>query len=299
MVSYEKIWEETSTVSDVSPSTIFLVGTDNPFTSTLKNNLKALGKHVRLISADECISQLSDFATASQENGISVVYTPVMSLEGLSHQDYLNIYQEVINIAQTQLKLDLLIPGSLVIVTKNAIKTSNGDIQVNPLQTAFGSFVRSLNIEMGEPVSSTIDLDSQLTPEDINVLANLIPSIQTEETCVRNGRALTQKLTTYDLSKSSNEYQVHTDGAYLITGGLGSIGLSVAEWLVQNQAKQIILMGRSTPSAAVQSTIQALRKRGCEVHLVQGDVSEISDINSLQQSIKQHNLSLKGIFHAA
>ena len=37
-----------------------------------------------------------------------------------------------------------------------------------------------------------------------------------------------------------------TDGSYLITGGLGDLGLSVARWMVEQGARRLILLGRTT-----------------------------------------------------
>ena len=36
-----------------------------------------------------------------------------------------------------------------------------------------------------------------------------------------------------------------TDGSYLITGGLGDLGLSVARWMVEQGARRLILLGRT------------------------------------------------------
>ncbi|MCC7358651.1 MAG: acyltransferase domain-containing protein, partial [Anaerolineales bacterium] len=40
------------------------------------------------------------------------------------------------------------------------------------------------------------------------------------------------------------------DGAYLLTGGLGGLGLKLAEWLVARGARRLALLGRSAPSDA-------------------------------------------------
>ena len=36
-----------------------------------------------------------------------------------------------------------------------------------------------------------------------------------------------------------------TDGSYLITGGLGDLGLVVARWMVEQGARRLILLGRT------------------------------------------------------
>ena len=41
---------------------------------------------------------------------------------------------------------------------------------------------------------------------------------------------------------------IHRDGTYLVTGGLGGLGLEVARWLVRGGASSLVLMGRRAPS---------------------------------------------------
>ena len=56
------------------------------------------------------------------------------------------------------------------------------------------------------------------------------------------------------------------DASYLITGGLGGLGLQVAQWMVGRGARHLILMGRSEASAEARETIERLnreRSRGC------------------------------------
>ncbi len=52
------------------------------------------------------------------------------------------------------------------------------------------------------------------------------------------------------------------DGTYLVTGGLGALGLEVAEWMANRGAGRIVLVGRSEPSGGALSRIAALRGSG-------------------------------------
>lgn len=85
------------------------------------------------------------------------------------------------------------------------------------------------------------------------------------------------------------------EGSYLITGGLGALGLQVAEWLVEKGAIALILVGRSQPNEDAKAKIERLESLGAKIQVVEGDVSRFEDVNNLIQS--QPNL--KGIIHAA
>ena len=57
---------------------------------------------------------------------------------------------------------------------------------------------------------------------------------------------------------------VRSDGTYLITGGLGALGLRVAEWLAEQGAGTIALLSRRAPTADVEPQLDAIRARGHE-----------------------------------
>ncbi len=40
-------------------------------------------------------------------------------------------------------------------------------------------------------------------------------------------------------------FKINPEGSYLITGGLGGLGLKVSEWLVKHGAKHLVLAGRN------------------------------------------------------
>src|SRR5262249_9298766 len=66
---------------------------------------------------------------------------------------------------------------------------------------------------------------------------------------------------------------IRADGSYLITGGLGALGLHVARWLVNRGARHMILMGRSGASSeAVQEAVRQLRQAGANILVAQADM---------------------------
>jgi acyl transferase domain-containing protein/NADPH:quinone reductase-like Zn-dependent oxidoreductase/SAM-dependent methyltransferase/acyl carrier protein len=95
------------------------------------------------------------------------------------------------------------------------------------------------------------------------------------------------------------------DGAYLITGGLGGFGLVTARWLVEQGARNLILVGRSgaaTPEA--QSAVEELRRAapdGAPVNLLAArcDVSQSRDLAALLDQAAASMPPLRGVVHAA
>jgi len=94
------------------------------------------------------------------------------------------------------------------------------------------------------------------------------------------------------------------DGSYLITGGMGALGLQVAQWLVDLGARHLVLMGRSRPSTEVEEAIAHLRQAGATVQILTGDVADADTLATLLQpylhfSWGSETPPLCGIFHAA
>lgn len=89
------------------------------------------------------------------------------------------------------------------------------------------------------------------------------------------------------------------DCSYLITGGLGALGLSLAELLAGRGAGALVLVGRSTPDHQAARRIEALRAAGTTVHTYRTDVSDPGAVSELLEGIRQSDRQLRGIVHAA
>ncbi|MFN8009503.1 MAG: SDR family NAD(P)-dependent oxidoreductase [Terriglobia bacterium] len=88
-------------------------------------------------------------------------------------------------------------------------------------------------------------------------------------------------------------------GAYMITGGLSGLGLLVAEWMVENGARHIVLMGRSKVTEAAQPVIQKFREDGVEVEIIQGDVTQQTQLKEVFGKFGKTLPALKGLIHSA
>lgn len=103
------------------------------------------------------------------------------------------------------------------------------------------------------------------------------------------------------------------DATYLITGGLGNLGLQLAHWLVARGARHIVLTGRTglperhtwraiSPETEIGSRIAAigaLEGSGATVHIVKADVAVRRDMTELWNELEAHHPPVRGIIHAA
>ncbi len=97
-----------------------------------------------------------------------------------------------------------------------------------------------------------------------------------------------------------NPLQPRGDRSYLITGGLGAIGLHTASYLAQLGAGDIVLTSRRAPDAAAQQTIDDITERyRCRVHTFAADVSDESEVAKLLERIRAELPPLAGVAHLA
>jgi phthiocerol/phenolphthiocerol synthesis type-I polyketide synthase C len=89
------------------------------------------------------------------------------------------------------------------------------------------------------------------------------------------------------------------DGTYLITGGLGGIGLKVADYLAAQGAGCVTLLGRSKPSLEAETAVANLRQKGTTVTIFQADVTDEGQLTAVFDQIRRELPPLRGIFHAA
>lgn len=99
---------------------------------------------------------------------------------------------------------------------------------------------------------------------------------------------------------SKNSSKLRLDGSYLITGGLGGIGLIVAQWLVDNGARHLVLMGRrGAASSQAREAVKRMKKCGAQIDIAKVDVAQENQVAKLIRKIKRTMPPLKGIIHAA
>ncbi|MFT5686036.1 MAG: NADPH:quinone reductase-like Zn-dependent oxidoreductase/3-oxoacyl-(acyl-carrier-protein) synthase/malonyl CoA-acyl carrier protein transacylase, partial [Myxococcota bacterium] len=83
-------------------------------------------------------------------------------------------------------------------------------------------------------------------------------------------------------------------GTWLVTGGLGGLGLSVASWLAEQGASLLLIGRRGAHTEAQKAAVEAMRALGVSVSVAAADVS---DEAALRAAIGDHTLS--GVVHAA
>jgi polyketide synthase 5 len=89
------------------------------------------------------------------------------------------------------------------------------------------------------------------------------------------------------------------DGAYIISGGLGGLGLFLAEKIAAAGCGRIVLSSRSQPTLKILETIELIRAIGAEVVVHCGDIAEPGTAERLVEAATATGLPVRGVLHAA
>lgn len=89
------------------------------------------------------------------------------------------------------------------------------------------------------------------------------------------------------------------NATYVITGGLGGLGLAVAEWMAFNGAKSIALVARRNPTRFEKQAIQRIESKGCRIISALADVAVFGELERVMVAIRDSSAPLAGIFHLA
>ena len=129
----------------------------------------------------------------------------------------------------------------------------------------------------------------------------------------RNGQFLAPALVPLSGAAVREAARCRTDAAYLITGGLGTLGLLMAHWLADRGARRLILAGRTPlpprrdwddtadPAARRRiAAIRALEQRGVAVEVAAVDVASPGALRQLVDRRDQDGAPpVRGVIHAA
>jgi len=93
---------------------------------------------------------------------------------------------------------------------------------------------------------------------------------------------------------------LRSDASYLVTGGFGGFGLTVARWMVDHGARYIALMGRrGAGSSSDLRAIKEMKSSGAQILEIRGDVSKKKDVDRVFAAIAESMPKLRGLVHCA
>ena len=190
----------------------------------------------------------------------------------------------------------------LYLITRGANQVDSETIPMQVHHAALWGMGRVIALEHPEYQCMCIDLDASGSSEqNARFIMDEVQFSDDNNQIVRRGsKRYVPRLIQFKQAAAKNELSFDEKAGYLITGGLGGIGLRIARWMSDNGVKHIILTSRrDIIQPEMQEIIDKMQNNGTQVHVIQSDVSVQSDVALLFETIHQSHIQLKGIIHAA
>ncbi len=190
----------------------------------------------------------------------------------------------------------------LWVVTRGAQPVEPGQ-PIAVEQSSLWGLGKVISFEIPELNCNRIDLDLfQPDAESVQLLIKQISINDSEDqVAFRAGVRFVHRLLPFTLSitSSSPAVSLRADSTYLVTGGLGGLGLKTAKWMASRGAKHLVLLGRNEPSPSAMSLVNQLRNEGIEVFIARADVSDLVQLKQVFDKIEKDMPVLRGVIHAA
>ncbi len=118
------------------------------------------------------------------------------------------------------------------------------------------------------------------------------------EGCVRKNFDHTRQLVSHRKTViESSDVSFDSKAAYILTGGFGGLGRSVATWLVERGARALVFISRSAGSNADNHRFSLeLETLGCSVFTVTGEIQNMEDV---RRAVAAPSRAIKGVIHLA
>ena len=210
-------------------------------------------------------------------------------------------------------------PVTLWIVTRGVHEAAS-DAALR--QSSLWGLAGVIGAEQPQLWGGVVDLAADDDPSDVAdaatafaaVLATPIKSVA----ALRDGQFLTSQLAEITSEPVRETLRCRPDAAYLITGGLGVLGLLMADWLADRGARRVILAGRTALPPRRQwddrsvvglidadtgrkiAAIRALEMRGVSVETVAIDIGSADAVRAVvDKRDADGSPPIRGVIHAA
>ncbi len=324
--AYELAWTELPAITEPQEQSIKPVGwlilpDKQGVANVLIELLIARGDNVAVLDIDSFERGSSQDWQTSIQGACSSLTLPlekVVFLSALDTPAYVDLNPEVLLQGEKLVGQDALLmlqalgvddmPNARAwFVTRNAVNahtSSDMCFPTNPLQSTLWGLGRTVAQEMPNLWGGLIDLPEMPTApfqlDAVALLKELDSTSAPDQIALRPEGRYGPRLIRIPKIEAGKVVTVTKSASYLVSGGLGGLGLRVAKWLLETYSvSNIVLMGRSLPSSGAAEAIAELEAAGCRVTVAQADVSSEADVARIMDQIRRELPPLRGIVHCA
>jgi acyl transferase domain-containing protein len=217
-------------------------------------------------------------------------------------------------------RADLASGVRMLAVTGGAARVAS-EAMPHPARAVVAGFLRVVPREYQGARTRTVDLDAASLAAPDALVPALRREIEADDqplaVALRDGKRHAQELAPVEVpDAAASKSPWREQGAYLLTGGLGGIGLVVADHLATTAKAKLVLLGRrglpprslwnewvalrpGDRTTGLVQRVQELERRGAEVQIAAADVTDRDAMAAVVRDARARFGGLHGIVHAA
>ncbi|QGH56385.1 SDR family NAD(P)-dependent oxidoreductase [Bacillus velezensis] len=312
---YEHKWDQKNPlieIKDREPKTILVFAKDEALAGALKNQSDS---RVILVTPDQ---------RQTDQNLLTFCVNPEVT------SDYIRLFEElekkgfspdvILHTGETFYAGDHLLSGleSIFYLLKALSARSDASLYLHSLLLVH-SFKEGVNDPYTGALAGCLKTANMLVPSAENVksigfserisiekmaefcLNEMVSRVerQAEEVKYINDKRYVKTLKDYVFNHTEHSHQLKQEGIYLITGGLGGLGLIFAKYLASQYQAKLVLTGRSPLTADKRHNIDRLQALGGDAVYYQADAADQKTMGRVIEETKRTWGSIQGVIHSA
>ena len=286
---------------------VALIGDDTELRETAAEALTAAGHRCRtfglpVTDADEERLAAELRSAAQGDPGLRILNLAALGPETPPMQALLRMQHRVLGGTQRIFRATAAadLRNAVWVVTRGAQRVTDSDT-VSPEQSSLWGFCRSAALEFPQVWGGLADLSGAAGDDWPALLGHIMTAAPGEDQIALRQHAVhVPRLTRSAAQPDPAELELRSTATYLVTGGLGALGLEIAGYLAAHGAGHLVLTSRRTPDDATQARVEALSaQHGCEIRVVSADIADPHDVARLTAMMQAELPPLAGVVHAA
>ncbi|MCF6407812.1 AMP-binding protein [Chitinophaga filiformis] len=196
--------------------------------------------------------------------------------------------QELLHVVTLTEKIRLASCENFIIVTNNV---HQHHAVANLQSSMLWGFFISLKHELEHVQLCIIDISASEYDHALALISQQLPATGLQFV-IRDGQWFIPTLEEQPVVQQTKVLSIQKDSTYLVTGGFGSLGALVVQWLIQKGARHIVITGRGP----LKETLSAQwEQQGCRITYIRMQPGD-----SLGQHLQAAGITtIKGIIHTA
>src|SRR6202034_910811 len=304
-------------VATIKPGTwLLLTGSENaaePFRAALE----ARGEQVQIARAAEnsCDVESVSRAYGSLLHRTRAAGTPVKGIVHLVGTEGLPLSDEVelstleasvrrscvsaLSMFQALVRENATEPSRIWLVTRGGLPTAGSLSALD--QSPLWGLGRTFAVEHPELWGGLIDIAEPSTQSVATAVDQLLGPAVEDQLAVVGEEVFAGRLIrcAKSIEVKADRPIFHADASYLVTGGFGGMGRKVLDWMADQGARHIAVIGRSIDPANPDEAVAALGARGGQVLSMRADVADDAALGRVFEEIAARVPKLAGVIHIA